>query len=63
MAKKVLAAFIDQVIQFDSNAEFQHWKDTLHGAYRIEDVTELDDGKTTVHVKKGYNNSPMEVER
>lgn len=63
MAKKILAAYIDQLIQFDSKAEFEAWKHQLHGAYRIEEVTAHEDGTVRVHVKKGYNNSPMDVEK
>jgi hypothetical protein len=61
--KKIVAACIDQVIQFDSRSEFESWKSQLHGIYRIEQVTDQEDGKVMVHVKKGYNNSPMDIEK
>lgn len=61
MAKKILAACIDQMIQFDSKTEYEAWKRQLHGVYRIEEVTEHENGAVIVHVKKGYNNSPMEM--
>lgn len=63
MPKKILAACIDQVLQFDDQAEVDAWKDTLTGVFSIESVTIQSDGKITVHVKKGYNKSPMYVEK
>ena len=59
MPKKILAAYIDQVLQFDDQAEVDAWKDTLTGVFSIESVTAEPDGKITVHVRKGYNKNPM----
>lgn len=61
MPKKILAAYIDQVLQFDDQAEVDAWKDTMTGVFSIESVTAEPDGKITVHVKKAYNKSPMYV--
>ena len=63
MPKKVLAAHIDQVIQFDNQTEFAAWQNQLTGVFSIESVNTQNDGKITVHVKKGYNKSPMYVEK
>ena len=38
MPKKILAAYIDQVLQFDDQAEVDAWKDTLTGVFSIESV-------------------------
>lgn len=61
MPKKILAAHIDQVIQFDDRAEFETWKDQLVGVFSIESVVMELDGTVTVHVKKAYNKNPMYV--
>lgn len=61
MPKKILAACIDQVLQFDDQAEVDAWKDTLTGVFSIESVSVEPDGTVTVHVKKAYNKSPMYV--
>ena len=61
MPKKSLAACIDQVLQFDNQAEVDAWKDTLTGVFSIESVTAEQDGKITVHVRKAYNKNPMYV--
>lgn len=61
MPKKILAAHIDQVLQFDNQAEVDAWKNTLTGTFSIESVIMEPDGTVTVHVKKGYNKNPMYV--
>lgn len=61
MPKKILAACIDQVLQFDDQVEVDAWKNTLTGVFSIESVTAEPNGTVTVHVKKGYNKNPMYV--
>ena len=38
MPKKILAVCIDQVLQFDNQAEVEAWKNTLTGTFSIESM-------------------------
>ncbi len=55
--KKVLYAWIEQIVQFDSEQERQKFIDGIRGV-QILDSNEAD-GKFTVHVKRPYNNNHM----
>lgn len=55
--KKVIFAWIEQVVQFDSEQERQKFIDGIRGV-QVLDSSESD-GKFTVHVKRPYNNNQM----
>lgn len=55
--KKVLFAWIEQIVQFDSEQERQKFIDGIRGI-QVLDSSESD-GKFTVHVKRPYNNNQM----
>ncbi len=58
--KKVLTAFIEQVIQFDCRTEFEAYKLGLkNGKFKfcIKDVKSDADGKVYATVRKQYNNN------
>lgn len=55
--KKVLFAWIEQIVQFDSEQERQKFIDGIMGV-QVLDSSESD-GKFTVHVKRPYNNNQM----
>lgn len=55
--EKVLFAWIEQIVQFDSEQERQNFIDGIKGV-QVLDSSESD-GKFTVHVKRPYNNNQM----
>jgi hypothetical protein len=55
--KKVLFAWIEQIVQFDSEQEKQNFINGIMGV-EVVDSSEQD-GKFTVHVKRPYNNNQM----
>lgn len=63
--KKVISACIDQVIQFDSEQEFdllmEHLK-SRRQRFTIVWKNNLNDGKVQIRIKRQYNNHFMEGE-
>lgn len=60
MAKHILTAFIEQVVQLDSDADYQVYvQDLKRGKplYCIKDVKKDAAGKVYVTVRKQYNNN------
>jgi hypothetical protein len=55
--KKVLYAWIEQIVQFDSEQERQKFIDGIKGVQVID--SSESDGNFTVHVKRPYNNNQM----
>lgn len=58
IVKKVLIAWIEQVVQFDSAEERKKFTDGIRGVQVLDSAEQ--DGKFTVHVKRPYNNNPMD---
>lgn len=58
--KKILSAWIEQFIEFDSEMEFavfeQKLKDNRKG-YRIIHAQKCSDGKYKIHIIRQYNNN------
>lgn len=58
--KKILSAWIEQFIEFDSEMEFavfeQKLKDSKKG-YRIIHAQKCSDGKYKIHIIRQYNNN------
>lgn len=60
MAKHILTAFIEQVVQLDSDADYQAYVQSLERGrtlYCIKDVKKDAEGKVYVTVRKQYNNN------
>lgn len=55
--KKVLYAWIEQIVQFDSEQERQKFIDGVKGVQVLN--SSEGDGKFTVRVKRPYNNNQM----
>jgi len=55
--KKILFAWIEQIIQFDSAEERQDFINKTKGIKVVESFEE--DGKYNLHVKRPYNNNKM----
>lgn len=55
--KKVLFAWIEQIVQFDSEQEREMFIKTINGV-EILDSNESN-GKFTIHVKRPYNKNKM----
>ena len=63
--KKVIAACIDQILEFDSRAEafdFVQSQQNKPGEFNYSDLVEMGDGKYRIRIKKQYNSSPMLTE-
>lgn len=61
--KKVLSACIDQVIQFDSEAEVDRYVNDLKfkkQVFKVMWTNTFDNGKVQIRIKKQYNNHFME---
>lgn len=60
MAKHILKAFIEQVVQLDSEADYKDYIDSLKRGrtlYFIKDVKRDATGKVFVTIRKQYNNN------
>lgn len=57
LMKKVLYAWIEQIVQFDSEQERQKFIDGIEDVKVIE--LNENDGNFTVHVKRPYNKNKM----
>lgn len=58
--KKILSAWIEQILQFDSKLEYMGYINDLEQKKQKFSVVELnqdDSGKVTLHIKKQYNNN------
>lgn len=53
--KKILLAWIEQVIQFDNQAEYQDYKKSLTGKFSIMSERTDIEGKVFVQIRKQYN--------
>ena len=63
--KKVIAAAIYQVIEFDDEKEFEDYISKLeqnHQEFILEEKTKLPDGKVQIKIMKQYNNNKF-IER
>lgn len=60
MVKHILKAFIEQVVQLDSEADYKDYVDSLERGrtlYCIKDVRKDAAGKVFVTIRKQYNNN------
>lgn len=57
--KKVLCAWIEQIVQFDSEQERKKFIDGIRDVQVIDSNEQ--DGKFTVHVKRPYNQNKMQI--
>ena len=55
--KKVLFAWVEQIVQFDTKAEKEKFINGVRGIQVLE--TTENNGKVTVHIKRPYNNNQM----
>lgn len=57
--KKILATCIKQIIQFDSEAEFEAFLKKLIGTYHIVSENVSRDGTVIVEINRNYNNNKL----
>lgn len=57
--KKILAACIKQIIQFDSETEYDAFLKKLIGNYLVVSKNVSRDGTVIVEINRGYNNSKL----
>ena len=57
--KKILAACIKQIIQFDSVQEYEAFLKKLIGSYHIVSCNVFRDGTVMVEINRNYNNSKL----
>lgn len=58
--KKILSAWIEQILQFDSESEYRAYVRGLEQKKQKFSVVEQEQdssGKVTLHIKKQYNNN------
>lgn len=55
--KKILLAWIEQVIQFDSRKEYEDYAAGLIGKYSIISERTDAEGKVFIQIRKQYNNN------
>lgn len=58
--KKILSAWIEQILQFDSESEYMGYINDLEQKKQKFSVVEQEQdssGKVTLHIKKQYNNN------
>lgn len=58
--KKIISAWIEQFIEFDSEMEwtvFQHELGKGRKKFKILEETKLQDGKVKIHLMRQYNNN------
>ena len=66
--KKILSAWIEQILQFDSELEYMAYISDLEQKeqkFIVVEQNQDDSGKVTLHIKKQYNNNifSSEVQR
>lgn len=57
--KKVLAATLREVIQFNSKKEVDDYIQKQRSEYRIVNMTTVQDEKIILTIDKSYNNTPL----
>ena len=60
--KKVLAAAIVKVLEFDSSEEAREYLDSMKAAgknFRVQWESDGSDGKRQIRIQEQYNKSPM----
>lgn len=60
MAKHILKAFIEQLVQLDSEADYKNYIDSLERGrtlYCIKDIRRNTAGRIFVTIRKQYNNN------
>lgn len=57
--KKILAACIKQIIQFDSEAEYEAFLNKLIGNYNVVSKNVSRDGTVIVEINRSYNNNKL----
>lgn len=58
--KKILSAWIEQILQFDSELEYMAYISDLEQKeqkFIVVEQNQDDSGKVTLHIKKQYNNN------
>lgn len=58
--KKILSAWIEQILQFDSKLEYMAYINDLEQKkqkFLVVEQNQDGSGKVTVHIKKQYNNN------
>lgn len=58
--KKILSAWIEQILQFDSESEYMGYINDLEQKkqkFSVVEQNQDDSGKVTLHIKKQYNNN------
>ncbi len=58
--KKILSAWIEQILQFDSKLEYMGYINDLEQKkqkFSVVEQNQDDSGKVTLHIKKQYNNN------
>lgn len=58
--KKILSAWIEQILQFDSESEYMGYINYLEQKkqkFSVVEQNQDDSGKVTLHIKKQYNNN------
>lgn len=60
--KKILEAWVEQKLQFDSQLECELYLRNLKVSYMILNRTLEPDGKYTIGIRKQYNNTPLPKE-
>lgn len=58
--KKILSAWIEQILQFDSESEYMGYINHLEQKkqkFSVVEQNQDDSGKVTLHIKKQYNNN------
>ena len=58
--KKILSAWIEQILQYDSKLEYMGYINDLEQKkqkFSVVEQNQDDSGKVTLHIKKQYNNN------
>ncbi len=58
--KKILSAWIEQILQFDSESEYMEYINDLEQKkqkFLVVEQEQDSSGKVTLHIKKQYNNN------
>jgi hypothetical protein len=62
--KKILFAWIEQILQFDSKLEYMVYISDLEQKkqkFSVVEQNQDDSGKVTLHIKKQYNNNVFPI--
>lgn len=57
--KKVLKACIKQILQFDSESEYEAFLKKIIGGYAVVSKEVLETGTVIVEINRSYNNSEL----